>query len=72
MLEEAEVLVGAVAVAGAGVEDVEGGIEEKGEIEIVAGEEGAVFGVCFGFLGRFGRFWRRIRWKHCYVEWIVL
>jgi len=47
-LEKPKVLIDAVAVAGAGVENVEGGVEEEGEFEVsgwggeVWGEEGDV------------------------------
>ena len=53
-VEQAEILIEAVAVAGAQVEDVEGGIEQEGEFEMggglggVWGEEGDVEGVVLG------------------------
>lgn len=50
-MQQAEVLVDAVLVRGAVVEDVEGGVEEEGEFEVgaggagVGGEEGDVEGL---------------------------
>lgn len=50
-MQQAEVLIDAVFIAGAEVEDVEGGVEEEGEFEVgaggvgVRGEEGDVEGV---------------------------
>lgn len=39
-MQQAEVLVDAVLVRGAVVEDVEGGVEEEGELEVGAGGAG--------------------------------
>lgn len=48
-------MIYAVAVARAGIEDIEGGVEEEGEFEVggwvgcVGGEEGDVEGVVLGW-----------------------
>ena len=69
-MQEAEVLVDAIAIAGAQVEDVERCIEMEGEFEVGArlmgmrGEDGDVEGVVLRFINDLLLLWREwfLRW----------